>query len=233
MKQLTQEELHRLLEFTQKHYVEYYDLQIELVDHLACGIEQQWSTDETVSFEDALEIEFKKFGIFGFTEILEEREKELKNRYQEILRQAMLEHLKKVEYLGVLILFALLYFVGSLYESKVLFIASMIFIYGSASIFILRMRKIQKKKEAESGKKLMLWNMFYKNFVSLSLITSLYPGGLQFVLYSESIPVALNVMFAVFIPILYLLLYVSSYFLPNRSEQILNDLYPEYRLITA
>lgn len=233
MKQLTQEEIQSLFEFTQKHYVEYYDLQIELVDHLACGIEQQWEDDETIPFEKALDVEFKKFGIFGFTEILEQREKELKKRYLEIIKQSMLSHLKKIEYIGSLILFAILCFVGSMYQSKVFFFTSIIFIYGCASFFFLRMRRIQKAKEVELGKKLLLWNMFYNNFLSLSIISVVYYFWTQFIINTASVPIYFNLMISITIPILSLLLYVSCYFLPNRSDKILNDLYPEYRLITT
>jgi hypothetical protein len=39
---LTIEQIDRLSLFTRQHYVEWYDLQSELVDHLANAIETQW-----------------------------------------------------------------------------------------------------------------------------------------------------------------------------------------------
>ena len=46
------EQTNRLYECTRQHYVEYYDLQTELVDHLANAIEQKWldelAEDESV-----------------------------------------------------------------------------------------------------------------------------------------------------------------------------------------
>ena len=39
---LTQQQIDRLYQFTRQHYVEWYDLQTELVDHLANAIEAQW-----------------------------------------------------------------------------------------------------------------------------------------------------------------------------------------------
>ena len=39
---LSAEQIERLYQFTRQHYVEYYDLQTELVDHLANAIEEQW-----------------------------------------------------------------------------------------------------------------------------------------------------------------------------------------------
>lgn len=39
---LNESQIEELYDFTRKHFVEYYDLQIELVDHLANGIESKW-----------------------------------------------------------------------------------------------------------------------------------------------------------------------------------------------
>lgn len=47
-------QIERLYQFTRQHYVEWYDLQTELVDHLANAIEQQWQENPNISFEDAL-----------------------------------------------------------------------------------------------------------------------------------------------------------------------------------
>jgi len=63
MKTVTDPQIDRLFEFTKQHYVEWYDVQIELVDHLANGIENQWKEAPDIPFEKALNIEFKKFGI--------------------------------------------------------------------------------------------------------------------------------------------------------------------------
>jgi hypothetical protein len=39
---LSSTQIEKLYAFTRQHYVEYYDLQTELVDHLANAIEAQW-----------------------------------------------------------------------------------------------------------------------------------------------------------------------------------------------
>ncbi len=50
---LTAAQINRLYEFTRQHYVEWYDLQTKLVDHLANAIEQQWIENPQHSFEKA------------------------------------------------------------------------------------------------------------------------------------------------------------------------------------
>ncbi len=75
MKKLSATHIEQLYAFTRAHFVDYYDVQTELVDHLANGIEAQWAANPDLDFEQALDIEFKKFGVFGFLEVVEEREK--------------------------------------------------------------------------------------------------------------------------------------------------------------
>ena len=74
---LTPEQIQQLYKFTREHFVEHYDVQTELVDHLANDIEQIWETQPNLSFEDARTISFKKFGVFGFMDVVGERAKAL------------------------------------------------------------------------------------------------------------------------------------------------------------
>lgn len=76
-RELTDIEINLLFEFCQKHCVPYYDLQVELVDHLASGIEKQWMETPEISFEQALNDEFGKFGVLGFSKLKKQREKAL------------------------------------------------------------------------------------------------------------------------------------------------------------
>lgn len=66
MVELTENQIQQLYKFTEQHYVEWYDVQTELVDHLANGIEHQIGLNPELSFESALNNEFKKFGVLGF-----------------------------------------------------------------------------------------------------------------------------------------------------------------------
>ncbi|MGQ2983620.1 hypothetical protein [Flavobacterium sp.] len=85
IKKINVEQLAQLFEFTRKHYVEYYDLQCELADHLAHSIEQRWEEEPSLSFDEALQAEFKKFGIFGFSDIVAERQNALFKRYYRLV----------------------------------------------------------------------------------------------------------------------------------------------------
>ena len=87
MKQLTTEQIDALFAFTKKHLVEHYDVQVELVDHLANAIEAQWGENPNVSFEDALHKEYKNFGAFGFSGLVEQKQKALQNHYWDVIKK--------------------------------------------------------------------------------------------------------------------------------------------------
>lgn len=93
MKTLTTEQIQALHSFVRKHYVEYYDIEVELVDHLANGIESQWAEDNTVDFEIALDREFKKFGVYGFSDVVNHKEKSLYNHYTTLIFKEVLHFL--------------------------------------------------------------------------------------------------------------------------------------------
>lgn len=88
---ITKEENEQLFQFCRRHYVYHYDVQIELVDHLASAIEEQWEQNPELSFDEGLKNSFKKFGIYGFSKIKRQKEKELKRKYNRLLWNFLLE----------------------------------------------------------------------------------------------------------------------------------------------
>lgn len=84
-KRLTDQQIESLFDFCRKHYVPHYDLQVELVDHLASNIESIWIIQPDMPFQQALDKTFGEFGIFGFSTIKATKEKELLKKYQRML----------------------------------------------------------------------------------------------------------------------------------------------------
>lgn len=82
---LTEQNIGNLYKFTRQHYVEHYDVQTELVDHLANDIEQIWDKNPTLSFEQARDISFKKFGIFGFMDVVDQKIVQLNKKYFKLI----------------------------------------------------------------------------------------------------------------------------------------------------
>ena len=86
---LSKEQIEHLFTFTQKKFVHWYDLQVELVDHLANKIEGEMAADVSLTFERALSNVYAGFGIFGFAEIVREKEKALTKSNNKLMWNAV------------------------------------------------------------------------------------------------------------------------------------------------
>ena len=101
---LSNEEIDRLNQFCLEHYVGYYDVRLELVDHLASSIEDMMGKDPRLSFEIALEKTYRQFGYEGFSGVVEAKEKEMNAVYSEQLMRLYKGYftLPKVAFTGML-----------------------------------------------------------------------------------------------------------------------------------
>ena len=86
---LSKEQIEQLFIFTQKKFVHWYDLQVELVDHLANKIEAEMAANKALSFERALGNVYASFGIFGFAKIVSEKQEALRKANNKLLWNAI------------------------------------------------------------------------------------------------------------------------------------------------
>ena len=82
---LSTEQIQVLFDFTKRKYVHFYDLQSEIVDHLAAAIEDKMSENSRLSFEQALNEVYSGFGIFGFSHVVREKEKQIDKQAMRML----------------------------------------------------------------------------------------------------------------------------------------------------
>lgn len=152
MRKITEVEINQLFTFTKKHYVEFYDVQVELVDHLANAIEEQWKTNPNISFDDALDIEFKKFGIFGFTGLVEQKQNELHKYYNKMLWKKIVKFLSIPKVVITILLYLSVFYTlknyGTLGEIIILVLLITLFTYFMIDglRYIFKIKKTQKNQ---------------------------------------------------------------------------------------
>lgn len=224
---LTQEQIERLYEFTHQHYVEHYDLQTELVDHLANSIEEQWKENPKLSFETALNIEFKKFGIFGFMDVVGQRKMALKKRYDNLIWKHFKEFFTIPKIIvTVLMVLILDYLIQSYGMVLPLFIILIAFLF----IGIIYMFIKNKNQSKKTGKKWLFKDIIF----GYSSFTSIFYIQLQFVSRideSTTYGVFWSFFFSVLITCLALFEYIICIEIPSKAEEYLKQTYPEYNLV--
>ena len=229
---LTSEQIERLYLFTRQHYVEWYDLQSELVDHMANAIEAQWQEHPKLSFEEALQKEFKKFGVFGFMDVVEKRQAALNKKYNGIIWK----HFKAFFTIPKIILTATLVAVTfallnvSLYKSEVVLGAFGIIILSFYGAIIYFTNK-NKKPNSATHKKWLLKEII----LGRSSICGLIYLPIHIILRSDKLMEHTLGVFGISFLLVSMLLieYIMVIEIPKKAEAYLKETYPEYALENA
>ncbi len=232
--QISKEQIDQLYLFTRQHYVEWYDLQTELVDHLANAIETEWQQNPTISFEDALNKEFKKFGIYGFIDVIEKKQKALRKRYNRFVWQHFKEFftLPKIviTFLSTGLLFMILSY--TVYSRSIMIGLTVVFVIA---IFYQVMKlHLARKKKLKSGEKIwLLEETIYRcgnfgSFISFP-INCMMMSLKHFSADELNDAVLLGISFVlVSVGIVYFIIF---HIIPSKAEEYLEATYPEYQLV--
>lgn len=81
---VTQQETDELFKACKNYGVFFYDVQIEIVDHLASMIEKQWNENPELEFEQAKKQAILSFGKSNFTAFARTMEKEVNRKYNRL-----------------------------------------------------------------------------------------------------------------------------------------------------
>lgn len=232
-KTVTEAQIARLYEFTREHYVEHYDLQTELVDHLANAIEERWEATPQMPFEEGIKSEFKKFGIFGFMDVVEKRQKALRKKYRKFIYKQVIAFFELPKILLTSAFTFLLYFMiqSGLLPSYAYALLGLALLLG----MILYLSKLQKKYERRienTGRKWVLEEMIFQMGIAPNLaFVPLYLYS-QFYIQEWTIENPYIVfLICLSVSLFFILCYVIVVYLPQNAEKYLEDTYPEYKLV--
>lgn len=232
IRKISPDEMDALFSFTRQHYVEYYDLQAELADHLANAIEAQWETDPQLSFSIALDREFRKFGIFGFTDIVAERQQALKKRYNKMVWAYFGEYFTLPKIMMTVGLTGLMYLMLTLLPHPDLIALSTLVLFTILTIALAIVQKVRYVRKAKrEGRK---W-LFEEIISNAGMITFLFtPQGLV-QLFRVTTTTFDNIWAALGFSILFVCFFIVQYILlvriPRQAGEHLREIYPEYSVL--
>lgn len=232
--ELSKEQIERLYRFTREHYVEWYDLQTELVDHLAFAIEEQWAKNPKLSFEEALQVEFKKFGVFGFMDVVEKRQTALGKKYNKIVWHHFKGFFKVPQIIltvgmvaGLFGLVKLIYFPEFF---TTFFMTGFVFLL----ITIFLQKKKRKEKELKTGK-IWLFESIIRNYGNILWILYIPINFTNFNALNRDITWTENSLFVFIvssiITVYILTVYIITVIIPAKAEEYLMETYPEYKML--
>ena len=227
---LNEQQINQLYLFTRQHFVEYYDLQTELVDHLANAIETQLQEFPNRTFDEALQIEFKKFGVFGFMEVVEKRQAALSKKYAKIIWSHFKNFFHLPQIIGTLSAVGILFYILKIsFYSEIIVISLLILVLVFFFVELVRNAKKMKKSNEKTGKKWLFKEILTgygqtSGFMFLPLQTvyhfrSLFNDDLV-LLCCSFLLVSLGIF-----------QYIVLVIIPNKAEEYLKETYPEYQFV--
>lgn len=228
MRKITPKEVDKLYVFTRQHYVEYYDLQTELVDHLANGIEARWEKNPTLDFQDNLQQEFKKFGVYGFSDIVEKRQRAMEKIYLKIIWQETKKILTRPLVLCLFITLSTSFvFLLQLPQGNTIFMGVFLAFLFAYLVTALT-KRYRKRKETLPKKKYLLESIimqteqFYNLFL-LPVYLFQYANFSDFIQQHTWASVLMGLSLSLFMVIAY----CGVVEIPKRKDLILAKVYPE------
>jgi hypothetical protein len=229
---LTETHIEKLYKFTRKHFVYHYDVQTELVDHLANDIENIWEEHPKLSFQDAQDKSFKKFGIFGFMNVIEAKQKQMSKRYRKIMWRFFSEWFTMPKLLTTGVIFSIIYLFLKIPYSEYMLLGSFFILVIYDFICQYKNRKKEQKKEKSKEKIFLLEAMIgdTKNGFSGLMLVNIYNTLSAFKVSFSQMEAHWQVLVAFSSTVIILLFYVTGYLIPQKAEELLIETYPEYKL---
>ena len=230
---LTELHINNLYKFTRKHYVYHYDVQTELVDHLANDIEEIWQAQPDLSFQDARDKSFKKFGIFGFMDVIEAKQKQMNKRYWKILWRFAKEWFTIPKVMLTLLIFLSIFLLLKIPFADYVILGLLSIAMILELIAVYKIRKHHKKKGQKNEKIFLLEAMIgtsrngYSGLMFVNIFNFVNLTRVDFSQMNLYWQIAIALVFTLLI----ILFQVSHYVLPQKAIELLKETYPEYKMV--
>ncbi len=225
-RKLTPEEINQLFDFCRKHNVKEYEIQVELVDHLATSIEIQLEQNVSLSFYEAINVTYNNFGINGFKEIVKTKRRMFRRTYNILFLKLLATFFQLPRIILTLALTISLYFGFRYFDESQALLKTI----GSIAIFlnILYMAITLPPHQKEGERSFIITYYFNRLRISTGLILS----GLFFITthsgeyFSVQKAEWLNFLISFLTVFIFIITYVLMIYMPKLLNQHFKEQFP-------
>jgi hypothetical protein len=146
---LTTQQIKNLFHFTERHYVEHYDVQVEVVDHLASAIEERLEKNPNQVFEQVLDDVYQSFGSMGISGFIDSTQIRVEKKRSRIFMRELKSYFTIPKLFLTFILMLVLTIIFKTIEPEIIkyvFILSALFSFVIVLLDYLRLNRNIKKK---------------------------------------------------------------------------------------
>lgn len=224
---LTNEQIDQLYAFCRKKSVTFYDVQVELVDHLANAIEEKMAAQPALNFDEALQQVYKTFGTMGFGPVVREKEKAVRRSNTRLFWRQFREQWTWPKILVVLSIFgvsytALQWFDREIVRTVAMFIFLFFVLASGWAMYLLR--RMQRK----SGHQFLLVNLasvVNQGYAPLNVLIFISQFRESSPTWTDPNSLYGTIVFSVFFA-LYIVLAISAYQSIRHIQDTLRNAYP-------
>lgn len=173
---ISEEELRYIDDFCKKRDIQYLDLRLELVDHIAERVSELLTNKPELSFSEAFNLVYKSFGIYGLTDIAAEHQNIMMTNYWTKVWQLFKPWFSPPRIVITLLFSYGLYELFSSIGSWLNYVSILPIVLFVTSI-VYSIISVKKVKRSLNGEKTMLMG---------GVITNLFWGG--YILFMGPIP---------------------------------------------
>ncbi|MEO9147637.1 MAG: hypothetical protein ABI237_18975 [Ginsengibacter sp.] len=171
---LTNGQIQSLFTFCENRKVQYYDVQVELVDHLSNAIEDEMKSNPKITFEEGLEKVYQSFGNKGFKPLVIEKQKMVKKKNWKLFWNIFKS---KLRWPKILLFFALIAGMVTLFSIDVKLMKMIISVLLLSGLIVPFYELYLKVIVAKTGYKFIVVN--FSPFISSVAYMLLVPGFLK------------------------------------------------------
>ena len=226
---LTPKQIEDLHEYCYFRSVSHYDVQVEIVDHLASSIEKLWETNPEIPFDEAMYKVGEQFGgDLGFSTYCHEKEKAVRRKYRRLLLHYVADYYKfpkiMITLMLTLILYSALYFTKN-DQSIIVTLVGMFFGFSLFYGLYYRLNYVQVR--TKKGYSFLLNEISIKG---LLYKTGILFGGYFIQQATRQIQFSSTgkVLFSVLVSLYVVLLYGDCFFIPQKIREHFEEQFPQF-----
>jgi hypothetical protein len=176
---LTGEQITQIQNHLKKCGIKYYEVYMEILDHMILGIEDVMTSDETISFENAfVQVKKEGFGLLGFGGFMEEKIKLTQKQVRKQNNKMIIEYFTFPKIVMILIVFIGYFLFLQFFEDPRSANMICIAFIGSMALFqIVHFWKFRKINKLNILKTQVLGDMYFLSFGGVNITQLIYNFG--------------------------------------------------------
>lgn len=180
---LDKEQLQHISAFISKRGFTHYDLQLEIIDHVACKVEELMTADPSLSLDEAIRLTHGQFGPNGFSVFEDAMKVSLRKRYWKLFYRELLSYLRPIYLPLVVGSVYLVYLLGkTIHNPDVAFFGSWgLYIVSMIVYSVLNYRKLRRYRS------MLTMQMGGISFIATNVVFQVYNMAHQFMNTNTSV----------------------------------------------